>query len=104
MPGREMRFYIHTLGCPKNEVDSEVMAGLFEREGMSIAGDLDEADLIVINTCTFIDEAKEESIEAILEAGKIKGKRKLLVTGCLAERYGDELKEEIPEIDGIVGV
>lgn len=96
--------FIHTLGCPKNEVDSDVMAGLFAEEGLRVVDDAGSADLIVVNTCCFIDEAKEESIEAIIEAGRLKGDGKLLVTGCLAERYGDELREEMPEIDDIVGV
>ncbi len=96
--------FIHTLGCPKNEVDSEVMAGLFAEEGLTVVEHPEDAGLLVVNTCCFIDEAKEESIEAILEAGKRKGAGKLLVTGCLAERYGPELREEMPEIDGLVGV
>ncbi len=96
--------FIHTLGCPKNEVDSDVMAGLFEREGLCVVESAEGADLLVVNTCCFIDEAKEESIDAIIEAGKLKGGGKLLVTGCLAERYGDELREEMPEIDDLVGV
>ncbi len=103
-PDPGSRVWIHTLGCPKNEVDSEMMAGRLMQQGMQIVTDLDDADLLLINTCAFIDEAKEESVEAILEAGLAKGNRKLLVTGCLAERYGDELLREVPEIDGLVGV
>ncbi|MFH1278359.1 MAG: 30S ribosomal protein S12 methylthiotransferase RimO [Candidatus Eisenbacteria bacterium] len=102
--GAMRKVYIHTLGCPKNEVDSEVMAGILARRGLETTDSIDEADLLLVNTCTFIDDAKEESIQAILEAGEAKGKRKLLVTGCLAERYGNELRKEIPEIDGLVGV
>ncbi len=104
MSNRRKKVFIHTLGCPKNEVDSEVMAGIFQRDGLAIAATPEEADLVVVNTCSFIDTAKQESIDAILEAGQDKGHRKLLVTGCLAERYGDELLREIPEIDGLVGV
>lgn len=102
--GGKRKVYIHTLGCPKNEVDSEVMAGILARRGLETTDSVDDADLLLVNTCTFIDDAKEESIQAILEAGEAKGDRKLLVTGCLAERYGDELRNEIPEIDGLVGV
>jgi ribosomal protein S12 methylthiotransferase len=101
---RRKKVYIRTLGCPKNEVDSEVIAGLLLREGIEVTSDPEEADLLLINTCTFIDDAKDESIEAVLEAGRVKGKRKLLVAGCLAERYGDELLRELPEADAIVGV
>ncbi|MBN1825908.1 MAG: 30S ribosomal protein S12 methylthiotransferase RimO [Candidatus Eisenbacteria bacterium] len=98
------KVYILTLGCPKNDVDSEAMAGILAREGLEATDDPERADLIVVNTCTFIDEAKEESIEAILDAGAAKGGRKLLVTGCMAERYGAELMREMPEIDGVIGV
>jgi ribosomal protein S12 methylthiotransferase len=104
LPKPPARVYIHTLGCPKNEVDSEGMAGLLRREGMEIVRTPEEADLIVVNTCAFIDDAKEESIGAILEAGRDKGPRKLLVAGCLAESHGDELLASMPEIDGVVGV
>jgi len=98
------KVFIVTLGCPKNEVDSEVIAGILRREGMEIVLSPEDADLIIVNTCTFIDEAKEESIETILEVGSGKGKAKLLVAGCLAERYGEELLREMPEIDGLVGL
>jgi ribosomal protein S12 methylthiotransferase len=104
LPKPPARVYIHTLGCPKNEVDSEGMAGLLRREGMEIVRIPEEADLIVVNTCAFIDDAKEESIGAILEAGRAKGRKKLLVAGCLAESHGDELLASMPEIDGVVGV
>lgn len=98
------KVHIVTLGCPKNEVDSEVMAGLLRRSGMEIVADPEESDLILVNTCTFIDDAKEESVGTILEIAGAKGERRLLVTGCMAEQYGEELLKEIPEIDSVLGV
>ncbi len=95
-----------SLGCPKNLVDGEVMLGLAERAGHEITADAGDADVLVVNTCAFIDSAKQESIDAILEmAGqKRDGRcRRLVVTGCLAERYRDELRAEIPEIDAVLG-
>ncbi len=95
-----------SLGCDKNLVDSEVMLGLLEDKGYAITNEEKEADVVVINTCCFIGDAKEESIENIIEMGKLKetGKLKaLIVTGCLAQRYKDEIKAELPEVDAIVG-
>jgi ribosomal protein S12 methylthiotransferase len=95
-----------SLGCPKNLVDGEVMLGLSREAGHEITADATAADVIVVNTCAFIDRAKEESIEAILEMARHKregGCRRLVVTGCLAERYRDELRSEIPEIDAVLG-
>ncbi len=95
-----------SLGCPKNLVDSEVMIGLLEREGHTLTADAAAAEVIVVNTCAFIDSAKQESIGAILEmAGhKTDGAcSRLVVTGCLAERYRGELQNEIPEIDAVIG-
>jgi ribosomal protein S12 methylthiotransferase len=95
-----------SLGCPKNLVDGEVMLGLARDAGHEITGDAGAADVVVVNTCAFIDSAKEESVEAILEIAELKrrtpGKR-LVVTGCLAERYRDQLRTEIPEIDAVLG-
>ena len=95
-----------SLGCPKNLVDGEVMLGLARESGHEITADASAADVVVVNTCAFIDSAKEESVEAILEIAELKrrtpGKR-LVVTGCLAERYRDELRKEIPEIDAVLG-
>src|SRR3954447_18168800 len=93
-----------SLGCPKNLVDGEVMLGYAQQAGHEITADSQDADVIVVNTCAFIDNAKQESIDAILEMAQHKrdGKR-LVVTGCLAERYRDELKKEIPEIDAVLG-
>jgi len=95
-----------SLGCPKNLVDGEVMLGLARDAGHDLTTDSSAADVLVVNTCAFIDSAKEESIDAILEmaAHKRDGRcSRLIVTGCLAERYRDELKREIPEIDAVLG-
>ncbi len=101
-----MKIGLVSLGCPKNLVDGEVMLGLASQAGHEITADASSADVIVVNTCAFIDRAKEESVDAILEMAQLKrdgaGKR-LVVTGCLAERYRDELKAEIPEIDAVLG-
>lgn len=93
-----------SLGCAKNRVDSEIMLGELERQGYEIVQDVDDADTVIVNTCGFIDEAKEESIDAILEvAASQQGRaRKLLVAGCMVNRFGKELEREIPEIDGFV--
>jgi len=95
-----------SLGCPKNLVDSEVMMGQLKQKGYLITAEAEDADTLVVNTCGFIDSAKKESIEAILEAArlKIEGKAKrLIVAGCLVERYRDELKAEMPEVDAFIG-
>ena len=94
-----------TLGCEKNAVDSEVMAGLMEKKGYTVTDNPEDADVIIVNTCGFIDAAKQESVEAVLRmAGvKEKGKQTLMVTGCLVQRYAEELAREIPEIDGLIG-
>lgn len=95
-----------SLGCPKNLVDSEVMMGQLKQRGFEITANADEADTVVVNTCGFIDSAKQESIDAILEAARLKtdGKAKrLVVAGCLVERYRDQLKAEMPEVDAFIG-
>ena len=101
-----MKIGFVSLGCPKNLVDGEVMLGMAREAGHTITADATDADIIVVNTCAFIDNAKEESVDAILEMAQLKrdGKaKKLIVTGCLAERYRDQLKAEIPEIDACLG-
>jgi ribosomal protein S12 methylthiotransferase len=101
-----MKIGLISLGCPKNLVDSEVMLGLAEQAGHELTGDAAAADVLVVNTCAFIDAAKQESIDTILEMAQQKqggACRKLIVTGCLAERYRDELRKEIPEIDVVLG-
>jgi len=95
-----------SLGCPKNLVDGEVMLGLAQQAGHEITPDAKDADVLVVNTCAFIDRAKQESIDAILEMAQQKRDghcSRLVVTGCLAERYREELKKEIPEIDALLG-
>src|SRR5882762_4023828 len=95
-----------SLGCPKNLVDSEVMMGQLKANGYELTADASEADTVVVNTCGFIDSAKKESIEAILEAAKLKSDGKatrLVVAGCLVERYRDELKLSLPEVDAFIG-
>ena len=101
-----MKIGFVSLGCPKNLVDSEVMLGMAEKEGHEITADASQADVLVVNTCAFIDRAKQESIDAILEMAEHKktgGCHRLIVTGCMAERYRDELRAEIPEIDAVLG-
>lgn len=95
-----------SLGCPKNLVDSEVMMGQLESAGYEITNNADEADTVVVNTCGFIESAKEESIEAILEATSLKSQgkaKKVIVAGCLVERYRDDLMKELPEVDAFIG-
>lgn len=101
-----LKVYIETLGCAKNQVDSEVMMGLLQKHGFILEQDESVADIIIVNTCGFINDAKQESIDTILALAKYKehGQCKLLiVAGCLGERYNDELLKELPEVDGIVG-
>jgi ribosomal protein S12 methylthiotransferase len=95
-----------SLGCPKNLVDSEVMMGRLKHEGYELTSNAAEADTLVVNTCGFIDAAKKESIDAILEAARLKSEGKcerLIVAGCLVERYRDELRAEMPEVDAFIG-
>jgi ribosomal protein S12 methylthiotransferase len=103
---RRPRVGMISLGCPKNLVDSEIMLGELTRRGYEVVSDLESAETVVVNTCAFIDEAKQESIDAILEAVGRKGRgvERVLVAGCMVNRYGDELAREIPEIDGFVGL
>jgi len=101
-----MKVGLISLGCPKNLVDSEVMLGLAQQAGHELTNDAADADVLVVNTCAFIDRAKRESIDTILEMAQHKKDgacRRLVVTGCLAERYRDELKKQIPEIDAVLG-
>ncbi|MBU3742719.1 MAG: 30S ribosomal protein S12 methylthiotransferase RimO [Candidatus Kapabacteria bacterium] len=98
--------HIITLGCSKNTVDSETLAGHLRANDFSLAPSIDEADTVIINTCGFIDAAKEESVNTILAAGQLKKSGAidtLVVAGCLSERYGDELRAEIPEVDHFFG-
>lgn len=101
-----MKVLLISLGCDKNLVDSEVMLGLLNKAGHQLTNDETEADVVVVNTCAFISDAKEESINTIIEMGELKktGKlKKLIVAGCLSQRYKDEKMKELPEIDVIIG-
>ena len=100
-----MKVYFKVLGCEKNTVDSEFAAGLLLQKGHRIVKDPLDSDVMIVNTCGFIDDAKRQSIDTIFElAGLKEGGRKLLVTGCLSQRYGKELAKDIPEIDAVLGV
>jgi ribosomal protein S12 methylthiotransferase len=108
--GKPLRIGFVSLGCPKNLVDSEVMMGLLDHAGARITNDPATADVLVVNTCSFIDSAKQESVDTILEMARHKashgtgGKaQKLIVAGCLVERYRDEIQKNIPEVDAVVG-
>src|SRR5246500_1206463 len=95
-----------SLGCPKNLVDSEVMMGLLARSGAELTRRAEDADVIVVNTCSFIESAQQESVNTILEmaAHKTSGKaKKLVVAGCLVERFRDQIRQDIPEVDAVVG-
>jgi ribosomal protein S12 methylthiotransferase len=98
-----------SLGCAKNLVDAEIMLGGVLRQGMEITSNADEADVLIVNTCAFIDSAKEESIEAILEAHEARGLKKragqkLIVSGCMAQRFSQQLASEMPEVDAFIGL
>ena len=104
MPGPPQSFVVHTLGCPKNQVDSDKLVGLLQSDGLTPVPDTAEADVVVVNTCAFVEEARQESIDTILALADAKAPdASLVVTGCLAERYGDELADAVPEIDRIAG-
>ena len=95
-----------SLGCPKNLVDSEVMMGLLDRGGARLTARPEDAEILVVNTCSFIDTAKQESVDTILEMARFKtsgSAKKLIVAGCLVERYRDEIIKNIPEVDAVVG-
>lgn len=101
-----MHIYFVSLGCDKNLVDSEKMLALLTKEGYELTDEPEQAEIIVVNTCAFIHDAKQESIETLLELAEYKktGKCKVLIaSGCLAERYQDTILEEMPEIDGVIG-
>ena len=104
---QKTKFGMVSLGCPKNLVDSEVMMGLLSRGGYELTADPAAAEVLVVNTCGFIDAARKESVDTILEMAELKqagNLKRLIVAGCLVERYRDELQHEIPEIDACVGV
>ncbi|HEY2429804.1 MAG TPA: MiaB/RimO family radical SAM methylthiotransferase [Acidimicrobiales bacterium] len=98
------RYWIETLGCPKNQVDSDKLGGTLVADGLVPASSPDQADVVVVNTCAFIEAARRESIDTVLElSDRRKDGARLVVTGCMAERYGAELAEAIPEADQVVG-
>src|SRR3954452_10531990 len=95
-----------TLGCTRNEVDSEELAGRLAAEGWLLVDDADDADVAVVNTCGFVEQAKKDSIDVLLEASARKGNtrtQKVVAVGCLAERYGQQLADELPEADAVLG-
>src|SRR5579862_7479037 len=95
-----------SLGCPKNLVDSEVMMGMLSQAGAQLTANAEEADVIVVNTCSFIESAQQESVNAILDMTRLKGEgkaKKLVVAGCLVERFRDQIRKDIPEVDAVVG-
>ncbi|MBO5992859.1 MAG: 30S ribosomal protein S12 methylthiotransferase RimO, partial [Acidaminococcaceae bacterium] len=101
-----MKLGLISLGCPKNLVDSEVMLGIIEKYDIEITNNPEAAEIIIVNTCGFIESAKQESIETILSMAAYKTEgccRHLIVTGCLAQRYARELFQDMPEVDAIVG-
>jgi ribosomal protein S12 methylthiotransferase len=98
------RFYIETLGCPKNQVDSDKIVGSLLADGLTQTDDASKADVVVVNTCAFIEDARRESIDTMLAIDELRKKSsRLIVTGCMAERYGDELAEALPEADQVAG-
>ncbi len=100
-----MKIYIETLGCPKNANDSEMAAGILEKNGHEIIDSPDNADVLLVNTCGFINDAKKESIDKIFEMADLKSKQGMLVvSGCLSQRYANELYKDMPEVDLIIGV
>src|SRR5271169_4855027 len=108
-PQKTVKVGIISLGCAKNLVDAEIMLGGVLKQGMQITSNADEADVLIVNTCAFIDSAKEESIEAILEAHEARGLKKragqkLIVSGCMAQRFAKELATEMPEVDAFIGL
>src|ERR1019366_8373835 len=94
------RYWIETLGCPKNQVDSDKLVGTLALDGFEPADSPEQADLVVVNTCAFIEAARQESIDTVLAlADTRRAGARLVVTGCMAERYGDELADALPEVD-----
>ncbi|MEN3272481.1 MAG: ribosomal protein methylthiotransferase, partial [Actinomycetota bacterium] len=97
-------FHIETLGCPKNQVDSDKLVGTLLAEGMTPAPSAGDADLVVVNTCAFVEEARQESIDVVLALSEArKSGARVVVSGCMAERYGAVLAEALPEVDAVAG-
>ena len=96
-----------SLGCPKNQVDAEMMLKKLTDAGYVLVAEAEKADVVIVNTCAFIEDSKRESIDSILEMADYKGDgliKKIIVTGCLAQRYSDEVLSQIPEVDGVIGI
>src|SRR5437667_502112 len=109
LPLQGTRVGMISLGCAKNLVDAEIMLGSVLQRGMEITSRPEDADVVVVNTCAFIDSAKEESIEAILEAHQQRGlnrrpHQRLIVSGCMSQRFARELRKELPEVDAFIGL
>src|ERR1700674_2089852 len=105
-PQRPQKIGFVSLGCPKNLVDSEVMMGLLARAGAELSPRAEDADVIVVNTCSFIESAQQESVNTILEMARHKTSgraKKLVVAGCLVERFRNDIRKNIPEVDAVVG-
>ena len=97
-------YWVETLGCPKNEVDSAKLIGQLEADGYTPAASAADADVVVVNTCAFIDAARQESVDTVIQLGEAKRESaKLIVTGCMAERYGSEISDALPEVDQVAG-
>src|SRR6478735_8573437 len=98
------RYWVETLGCPKNQVDSDKLVGTLVADGYDQAAGPADADLVVVNTCAFIEDARQESIDTVLSLADVRREgAELVVTGCMAERYGDELAAALPEVDAVAG-
>src|SRR5438552_5107678 len=109
LPLQNVKIGMISLGCAKNLVDAEVMRGSVLQRGMKITSRAEDADVLVVNTCAFIDSAKEESIEAILEAHQQRGlnkrpNQKLIVSGCMSQRFASDLRQLLPEVDTFIGL
>ncbi|MDP7027606.1 MAG: 30S ribosomal protein S12 methylthiotransferase RimO, partial [Candidatus Marinimicrobia bacterium] len=103
---KENRVCMISLGCAKNLVDSEILIGGLKQENYKIINTSDDANILIVNTCGFLDTAREESVDVILEAGELRKSnkvKKLIVMGCFSDRYGSELTEELPEVDAFFG-
>src|SRR5882672_10550225 len=105
---RPLRVGLISLGCAKNLVDAEIMLGTLLKEGVEITNEASEADVVIVNTCSFIDSAQEESVDAILESAEVREAKKrgqgLVVSGCLPQRFRDELPRLLPEVDAFMGI
>lgn len=100
----QQKYWVETLGCPKNEVDSAKLVGKLEADGYAPAARAEDADVVVVNTCAFIEAAREESVNTVIQLGEAKRDgAKLIVTGCMAERYGTEISDAMPEVDQVAG-